>query len=242
MNNEIKPDHDFFMRQAGLATLILDISMKVKECNLEFLRIAKMEKNEVIGADWHDLIVYDYPYSPLEHNQLFEDYKAVPSGKFWCSLKKSSGKTFLLATLSKNSISSEFYVTLYDVTDQLSPERLIHDGGLLTIALAESINGPMGIHDSKGIIKFASDEICRMLGVNRKDIVGHHISEFFGGEDVERWMKYFENCKSGIPKRLEFDSLKKNEKVFHVMAMPRVIFDSKKNIQGCVFLFSRQRL
>ncbi|HOP65326.1 MAG TPA: PAS domain S-box protein [Spirochaetota bacterium] len=238
MRSNFKKNYNLFIRQSGLAAAILDSDMKIIECNEQFLELAGRSETGIKNCLWNDIISYDYPYTPLENGDIYGKTGIVPSGKFWCSIKNKIPRKIVSATLSYESSSGMYYATLYDITDQLRPERLIHDGGLLIGSIADNLKGAMGFHDREGIIRFASREICNMLGIDKSRILGRSIKDFFEEDDVNEWLYWFRERTDELPKYLEFDSLKRNGRVFHAIATPKIFYDMNRKVAGCMFIFS----
>jgi PAS domain S-box-containing protein len=238
MNSDYLFSDDLFNVQSELATVILDADMLVIKCNNEFLKISGLSLGNVIHRHWHNLIMYDYPYTPLEHAEIFSNMNAVPSGKFWCSIKDKNPRKLLSSTISFDRQLSCYYATFYDISEQMAPERLLHDGGLMVGSLVDNLKDAVAFHDREGIIKLASNEICRMAGVEKRDILGKNIREFFDSKIVDEWLYWMNNKPDMLPPYLEFDSSKTKDKVFHVIASPKLFFDLNKKVVGCMFMFS----
>ncbi len=238
MNSDYLFSDDLFNIQSGLATVVLDRDLQVLKCNNEFLKMSGLSAGNIIRKHWHDLIIYDYPYTPLEHAKIFRSLNAVPSGKFWCSIKDKNPRKLLSATIAYNSKELCYYATFYDISDQMAPERLLNDGGLIISSIADNLKDAVAFHDRNGIIKLASSEICKMAGVEKKDILGKSIKEFFDSKIVDEWLYWIKNMPDMLPAYLEFDSIKTNDKIFHLIASPKLFFDLNKKVVGCMFMFS----
>ncbi len=238
MNSDYLFRDDLFNVQSGLATVILDEDLSVIKCNNEFLKITGLSAGNVIQKHWHDLIIYDYPYSPLENAVVFSNLNAVPSGKFWCSIKDKNPRKLISATISYNPVQGCYYATFYDISEQMVPERMLQDGGLIINSIVDNLKDAVTFHDKYGIIKLASTEVCKMAGVEKKDILGKNIREFFDSALVDKWLYWMNNKPDMLPAYLEFDSLLNNDKIFHVIASPKLFFDLNKKVVGCLFIFS----
>lgn len=222
--------------QAGLGTLILDENLEIVDCNDGLINIVGLPKDSITGTHWDDLIIYDYPYTPIQ-NKPSPDYNGpVPSGKFWCALKSKMPKKILSGTISFSRSDAHYYATLYDISEQTAPERLINDGGLLFSAIVENMKGAMGFHDSHGILRYASNEICNLIGSEKSEILGHHINEFFDEDIVKDWLLMMKERPEKIPPSLEFNSSRQKEKVFHVIATPKLLMDLNGKVVGCMFI------
>ncbi len=238
MSRNFHQNYDVFIQQSGLAAAVLDSNLKVIQCNSQFLDIAGRSEKNIINSWWYDLVSYDYPYTPLENLDIYRNLDVIPSGKFWCSIRNKIPKKIISATIAYNSAVDCYIATMYDITDHLRPERLIHDGGLLVGAIADNMKGAMGFHDSEGIIRFVSKEICNMLNVDKSRILGRNIREFFEEDVVSEWLYWFKNRTDEIPKYLEFNSMKRDDKVFHTIATPKIFYGMNRKVSGCMFIFS----
>lgn len=238
MNKEnINGDKELII-QSGLAALVLDEHLNIIEFNDELINITGFSGEKIKGMNWHDIIAYDYPFTPLDSVRNKISPGSTPSGKFWCSVKNKIPRKLLSATISYNIEKGLYFATLYDISEQVTPERLVNDGGLLIGAIADHIRGAMAFHDSHGIIRFASSEICKMAGIEKKGILGHHISEFFDENIVNSWLSLMNEKAESVPMYLEFTSSRKKDKVFHVIATPRLFMDYNRKVVGCMFIFS----
>lgn len=238
MNSEYLFDENLFHVQSGLAIVILDSVLSVIKCNNEFLKISGLSLSNVIHKNWRDLIIYDYPYTPIENAEIFSSSEVIPSGKFWCSIKNKNPRKLLSATISYDKNNDYYYATFYDISEQMTPQRLLHDGGIIIGSIVDNLKDAVSFHDSEGIIKLASSEFCRMAGVEKKEVLGRNIREFFDSDLVDKWLYWMKNKPDLLPSYLEFDSLKDRDKVFHVIASPKLFFDYNKNVVGCLFIFS----
>lgn len=238
MKKEYLNDDKKLIIQSGLAALVLDEEMRIIEFNDELINITGFSAEKIRESSWHDIIAYDYPFTPLDslQNNLFSGQS--PSGKFWCSVKNKIPKKLLSATISYDRKKCLYFATLYDISAQVKPARLVNDGGLLIDSIADHVRGAMAFHDSRGIIRFASNEICKMAGAEKKDILGHHISEFFDEDLVKSWLSLMNEKTESVPLYLEFTSSKKKDRVFHVIATPRLFMDYNRKVMGCMFIFS----
>ena len=141
--------NDLFVKLSGMSTVVLDENARIVSCNDEFLNLTGMSLANVKKSKWDDIIIYDYPYTPIEHKDIFGTSKEVPSGKFWCSIKNKNPRKIVSCTLTFNPEEGLYYAALYDVSEQIKSDRLIYDGGLLIGSLADNLGGdeslsPMG--------------------------------------------------------------------------------------------------
>jgi len=229
---------DLFNVQSGLATVVLDNGLSVIKCNREFLKLSGLSLKNVINKNWSELVVFDYPYTPLEQINIFSNTNTIPSGKFWCSIKDKNPRKLISATISYNRELSCYYATFYDISDQMAPDKLLQDGGLIIGSIVDNLKDAVSFHDRLGVIKLASSEFCRIAGVEKKDVLGKNIREFFNDRLVDKWLQMIKEEPEKIPPYLEFDSLKNNDKFFHVIASPKLFFDQNKKVVGCLFMFS----
>ncbi len=237
MNEKIFKQKDL-ITQSGLAALVLDNNLNIIEFNDELINITGFSREKIKNRNWHDLINYDYPFTPIDSLPDIPDRAAPKSGKFWCSIKEKIPKKLISATISYDSEKSLYFATLYDISEQVTPQRLVNDGGLLIDSIADHLRGAMAFHDNRGIVRFASSEICRIIGSSKKDIIGHHINEFFDEKLVNKWLILMNEKAESVPLYLEFISSRKKNKVFYVIATPRLFFDYNRKVMGCMFIFT----
>jgi len=237
MNEKTFKEKDL-ITQSGLAALVLDNDLKIIEFNDELINITGLSKEKIKNRYWHDLINYDYPFTPIDSLPDKTDRAAPRSGKFWCSIKEKVPKKLISATISYDPEKSLYFATLYDISEQVTPQRLVNDGGLLIDSIADHLRGAMAFHDNRGIVRFASSETCRIIGSSRKDIIGHHINEFFDEKLVNKWLLLMNEKAESVPLYLEFISSRKKNKVFYVIATPRLFFDYNRKVMGCMFIFT----
>jgi PAS domain S-box-containing protein len=148
MNKKHLKDKDLII-QSGLAALVLDEHLNIIEFNDELINITGFSRERLRDKNWHELISYDYPFTPVDAPQVKPGRTAPPSGKFWCSIKEKVPKKLVSATISYDSEKSLYFATLYDITEQVTPQRLVNDGGLLIGSIADHLRGAMAFHDSR---------------------------------------------------------------------------------------------
>ncbi len=224
--------------QAGLAALVLDERLKIIEFNDELINITGFSRESIMGKNWDDIISYSSPSSQND-SELNRVNSVEPApDKFWCSIKNKIPKKLISGTIRYDREKNLFYATLYDISGQVTPGRLVNDGGLLIGSIADHLRGAMVFHDNCGIIKFVSIETCKIIGAEKREILGHHISEFFDEELVNGWLTLMNERPDSVPMNLEFNSSRKKETVFHVIATPRILMNYSRKVVGCMFIFS----
>lgn len=232
-------ENDYFC-QSGLATLELDEDLSIIRFNDELSKITGIPEPVLSGMKWNDLIAYYNPCTPDGENLYAKWGMKVPTGKFWCWQKYKKPRKIFSATVKYDWMTGMYYATLYDISDQITPEKLVTDGGVITGVITDSVKGAMAYHDYDGIIRFASREICNMAGLNSRDILGRHISDFFDHDLVEKWLYLMNEKNSEIPGYLEFNTSRSHNHVraFHSIATPRLFMKKDGTVAGCMFIFS----
>lgn len=235
----VQNENDYFS-QSGLATLELDEALTIVRFNDELSRITGIPEPVLSGMKWNDLVAYYNPCSNSGENLYMKWGMKTPTGKFWCWQKYKKPRRIFSATVRYDWIQRIYYATLYDISDQISPEKLVSDGGIITGVITDSVKGAMGYHDGEGIIRFASREICTMAGLNSRDIIGRHISDFFDHELVEKWLSLMNRKNCEIPGNLEFNTSgsRNHAKLFHLIATPRLFMKRDGSVAGCMFIFA----
>ncbi len=234
-----KSELEIYIDQAGLAIVEMDMYLSILRANEIFLELSGYPLNEVKGKNWHDFISHDYPSSSIFSNKTMSNDEGVPSDKFWCRLKDKNGNRKLIsATISCNEKKGIYRASLYDISPQVTSERFTFDGGILFSELEIFLNGLFGYHDTNGIIQYANRELCRLVGLKKREVIGKHISKFFESDMCDMWLDLIKKRPDKIPGSIEFDSLGDSEKKYHVFASPKLMFDSMKRIVGVVFIVS----
>ncbi len=235
----VQNENDYFS-QSGLATLELDEGLTIVRFNDELSKITGIPEPVLSGMKWNDLIAYYNPCSKRGENLYIKWGMKTPTGKFWCWQKYKKPRRIFSATVKYDWIQRIYYATLYDISDQISPDKLVTDGGIITDVIADSVKGAMAYHDSDGIIRFASREICSMAGLSSRDIIGRHISDFFEHKLVEKWIYLMNEKNCEVPGYLEFNTSRSHSHVraFHLIATPRLFMGRDGSVAGCMFIFA----
>ena len=235
----VQNENDYFS-QSGLATLELDEGLTIVRFNDELSKITGIPEPVLSGMKWNDLIAYYNPCSMRGENLYIKWGMKTPTGKFWCWQKYKKPRRIFSATVKYDWIERIYYATLYDISDQISPEKLVTDGGIITGVITDSVKGAMAYHDSDGIIRFASREISSMAGLSTRDIIGRHISDFFEHELVEKWIYLMNEKNCEVPGYLEFNTSRshKHVRAFHLIATPRLFMGKDGTVAGCMFIFA----
>jgi len=239
MQYVVQNENDYFS-QSGLATLELDETLTIVRFNDELSRITGIPEPVLSGMKWNDLVAYYNPCSNSGENLYMKWGMKTPTGKFWCWQKYKKPRRIFSATVRYDWIQRIYYATLYDISDQISPEKLVSDGGVITGVITDSVKGAMAYHDCDGIIRFASREICTMAGLNNRDIIGRHINDFFDHELVDKWLYLMTKKNCELPGYLKFNTSRSHNHVraFHLIATPRLFMKKDGNVAGCMFVFA----
>jgi PAS domain S-box-containing protein len=98
--------------------------------------------------------------------------------------------------------------------------------------LIETMNDGLGMLDEEGIITFANEKICQMVGCSREEIIGRHVTEFIDEDDLQKFQERFEAHREGIFRTFELTFRKTDGQKIHTIISPGPIYDDQGNFKG----------
>ncbi len=69
-------------------------------------------------------------------------------------------------------------VCVEDITERKRVKQALRESEERYRGLVETMNEGLNMLDENGLLIYANDKFCKMLGYSRDEIIGHHISEF----------------------------------------------------------------
>jgi PAS domain S-box-containing protein len=98
--------------------------------------------------------------------------------------------------------------------------------------LVDTMNEGLGIDDENGLLVYANDRLCEMLGYSRDKIIGRPVLSFFGKKNQNILREQTEKRKSGESEPYRIEWIKKDGQKIITLVSPRPIFDENGHYRG----------
>ena len=98
--------------------------------------------------------------------------------------------------------------------------------------LVETMNEGMGIQDEDGMVTYANDKLCQMLGYSQKEVIGRPVTEFIHEDYIEFFQKLKDRRRKGKLEAYEIGLVGKDGKEVYSLISPRAVFDKIGKFRG----------
>jgi PAS domain S-box-containing protein len=98
--------------------------------------------------------------------------------------------------------------------------------------LIETMNEGLGMDDENGLLVYANDRLCEMLGYSLDEIIGRPVLSFFDDKNQKIIQEQIEKRKSGEDESYRLEWIKKDGQKITTLVSPRGIFNSAGKYKG----------
>jgi PAS domain S-box-containing protein len=98
--------------------------------------------------------------------------------------------------------------------------------------LIETMNEGLGVDDENGLLVYANDRLCEMLGYSRDEIIGRPVLSFLDEKNQTIIKEQTEKRKTGETESYKLEWIKKDGQKMMTMISPRPIFDTTGEYRG----------
>ena len=124
-----------------------------------------------------------------------------------------------------------FVMMVQDVTERKRTEEALRESESRYRTLVETMRDGVGVQDEKGLIVYANEGLCEMVGYSRQEIVGRPVTDLL--DPAGR--KLFEQRtvrKTGRPDSYELALLRKDGGKIHTLVSATPLFDAESRPAG----------
>jgi PAS domain S-box-containing protein len=119
-----------------------------------------------------------------------------------------------------------------DITDRVKAEKALRDSEERYRMLIETMNEGLGMDDENGLLVYANDRLCEMLGYSLDEIIGRPILSFFDEKNQKVLRQQVEKRRSGENDSYRLEWIKKDGQKIITLVSPRGIFNSAGKYKG----------
>jgi PAS domain S-box-containing protein len=119
-----------------------------------------------------------------------------------------------------------------DITDRVKAEKDLRESEERYRMLIETMNEGLGMDDENGLLVYANDRLCEMLGYSLDEIIGRPVLSFFDEKNQKIIQEQVEKRKGGENESYRLEWLKKDGQKIITLVSPRGIFNRSGKYKG----------
>ncbi|AWB10979.1 PAS domain S-box-containing protein [Thermodesulfobium acidiphilum] len=236
---EREEDYDILFNNINDIVLVVDSDYRIIKSNNELYRTFGYKPEDVINKE---IINFVHPEDKGYVKSLIERIQKENITSLSFEIKAVDAKNHIKIldiktnTIYKNS-KKLIFVVCRDITEKKrSEEAFIQKQRELNILL-DSLPGYIYYKNKEGIYVFVNNNFSKMLGKDRKEIIGHTDYEIFGKEQAEKNLELDRmTVRLGMVHFQEEVLRKPNGESISVLTQKVPIFDENRNLQGLISL------
>ncbi len=121
---------------------------------------------------------------------------------------------------------------ILDITKQEENARALKDSERRYRTLVETMNDGLVIDDENGIIIYANDAFCNLLGYEINELIGKHSTNFIKDIDPEFMDSKIARRREGESERYELDWIHKSGRIIPTLLSANPFFNAKGEFTG----------
>ncbi len=122
--------------------------------------------------------------------------------------------------------------TFRDITERKRAEEALRESEERYRRLVETMNEGFNILDENGLLIYANDKFCKMLGYSRDEIIGHHISEFVDKSNQNIAKEQLDRERKGERVSYEVVRVRKDGQKIFTITSASPILDADGHFKG----------
>jgi PAS domain S-box-containing protein len=119
-----------------------------------------------------------------------------------------------------------------DITERVKAEEALRESEERYRMLVETMNEGLGMDDENGLLIYANDRLCEMLGYSQEEIIGRPVLGFFDEKNQSILREEIEKRKRGETEPYRIEWIGKNNRKIITMLSPKGIFDDNGDYRG----------
>jgi len=228
--------YKIIFESTGTANLILDVDKNIKMINSRFVELVGFSKEETENKmKWSDLLSEEETrrFEKLQEKH-FIDSKLVPDRFETFIHTKDEIRKDVLITINAIPNSTDFIVTLADITMMKEAENKLEETANLYKTLSESTGTGIAIIREDTIIEYINNQIVEYLGYSKEEIEGKlKWDSLVAKEELERLLEYNKRRMQdplSVPSRYETKIKTKDNRILDALIHIEFIPNTRKLI------------
>jgi PAS domain S-box-containing protein len=124
--------------------------------------------------------------------------------------------------------------SIRDITQRKLAEESLQQSEKLFRMLVETMNEGLGVQDESGVIIYANEKLCEILGYSRDELVGRPETEFLDQANLALYEKEIERRRRDKKTSCEIELLAKDGRKIPAIISVSPIMDEKGNYKGAI--------
>jgi PAS domain S-box-containing protein len=124
--------------------------------------------------------------------------------------------------------------SIRDITQRKLAEESLKKSEQRFRMLVETMNEGLSVQDDNGVIMYANDKLCEMLGYSREELVGRHETDFFDQNNLATYEKEIERHRPNEKTSCEIELIAKNGRKIPVIISVSPIIDDNGDYKGAI--------
>ena len=227
--NELKASEERFriLYNASFGGIAIHDKGLILDCNNGLTEITGYASPELVGMDGLQLIAPEW--RDFTRQKILSDY---PNAYEVQGIRKD-GSIYPLLIRGKNVTYRGHVVRtteFRDITQHKQAEKALMESELHYRTIVENTNDAIYIHDFEGNIIDINDNVCRMLGYSREELIGANLSSFGSAKNAEKIHERIKILRKKGRLRFEAIDIRKDGTPVDVDVSSTVIYKEGKPI------------
>jgi len=238
VTERIKSEEDLKLSEARLRTVIdslpFDFFVIGKNGRYEMINaVCKKRWGNVVGKRLEDLSVDNTNLALWEENNRRAFSGETVRGEVELRTRGEKGYYYNIISpiKSRGEILGILGVNI-DITRLKQTEEALRDSEKKYRELVETMNEGFGVQDEKGVVTYANDKLCQMVGYSQEEVIGRPVIDFIHEEYKGFFYELKDRRRKGRLEAYEIALARKDGKEVYSLISPRAIFDEARQFKG----------
>ncbi|HEY55611.1 MAG TPA: PAS domain S-box protein [Dehalococcoidia bacterium] len=230
----VQPIEQFqaLLEEAPIGVCNTDLKGKITYINKRFEEVSGYSRQEVVGKNGFKLGMFSVETLSLLAKRLSRRLRGSPSRLLEIQFKCKDGHWIWVAMEGKimreKGIPVGFQIISRDVTERKQAEEALRESGEWFRSIVENSQAGIMILDDAYHVTYVNDQLCKISGYYRKEVVGQDFRQFLDEESKQLVADRYIRRQKGeeVPPRYEFNIVRKDGQKRRVEISSTVLKDS----------------
>jgi|GEM_PF-750506 PAS domain S-box-containing protein len=218
----------------GTATCISDENTILRLVNEECIKLTGYSREELEGKkSWTEFIVPEDLERLKEYHRLRRlEPGAAPQSYTLRWLDRQGTIRDMLVNITLIPGTTNTLASLVDLTPQQQAEQALRESEERYRLLVETMNDGLGMQDENGLLRFANQRVCEMLGYAKEELLDRPVRTFMDPANQQVLAAQIERRRRGERQTYELTWTRKDGTPVITSISPVPIFDAGGKYQG----------